>query len=486
MLKLSASGIWHSAFLVCVLTAAALAAPAARTVTWTDLPREVHTRLEAAGLSAGSFPAFLEQLARTHAKRVREGDLDHLVFYALQSRHFTKLPPIEPALSARTFTTTSQVPPDVRARVHALLRATDSTDADARLTYFRALVNSAFSLRRDREAAVTREYARAMRFLYQKEFVAQRSSDPANAVEALYHSRGFSTDTAVEAGYVVYLGLGVVKSLHADRPIRRVLIVGPGLDLAPRTGFLEEGPPESYQPWAVIDALLQLGLSRADDLEVVGGDINPRVVSHLRRERRFPPTLHLVSGIGATATTTPSDDYREYFASLGRALDSKSAGSTTADGHFTKTVRVDPRSARILNAEALDIVTERLQGGPFDLIVATNILPYFDDSELLLAIANIASMLAPGGVFLHNEPRAVAGGVTTAAGLVTEQSRQAIIATVRGAPPLGDSIWIGRKPERQGPVGRDCPRDPRVRRPLGQFQKTRTEDHVVSFQRRTR
>ena len=33
---------------------------------------------------------------------MHEGDLDHLVFYALQSTHFTKLPPIEPALSAKT------------------------------------------------------------------------------------------------------------------------------------------------------------------------------------------------------------------------------------------------------------------------------------------------------------------------------------------------------------------------------------------------
>ena len=59
-----------------------------------------------------------------------------------------------------------------------------------------------------------REYLRAMRFLYQKEFVAQRAPDPADAVAALYRSRGLSTDTAVEAGYLVHLGLGVLKSLE--------------------------------------------------------------------------------------------------------------------------------------------------------------------------------------------------------------------------------------------------------------------------------
>ena len=109
-----------------------------------------------------------------------------------------------------------------------------------------------------------------MRFLYQKEFVAQRAPDRADAVAALYRSRGLSTDTAVEAGYLVYLGLGALKSLEPELRVRRVLIVGPGLDLAPRTAFLDAAPPQSYQPWAVIDALVGLGLARLDELEVTG------------------------------------------------------------------------------------------------------------------------------------------------------------------------------------------------------------------------
>jgi hypothetical protein len=66
-----------------------------------------------------------------------------------------------------------------------------------------------------------------MQFVYDKEFVAQRSAQADQAVADLYRTRGLSTDTAVEAGYVVYLGLGVMKSLSPDRPVRRVLIVGP-------------------------------------------------------------------------------------------------------------------------------------------------------------------------------------------------------------------------------------------------------------------
>ena len=53
----------------------------------------------------------------------------------------------------------------------------------------------------------------------------------------------------------------------------------------------------------------------------------------------------------------------------------------------------------------------------FDLIIATNILPYFDDIQLMLAMGNVSRMLAPGGVFLHNEARPVLGDITEALGL---------------------------------------------------------------------
>jgi hypothetical protein len=115
-------------------------------------------------------------------------------------------------------------------------------------------------------------------------------------------------------------------------------------------------------------------------------------------------------------------------------------------GHLRKTVRVHPAAARALRAEALDVVTERLDEAPFDLVIATNILPYFDDAELMLAMSNVAAMLAPGGVFLHNEARPVMQDVTAALGLPFEQSRQAIIAAVTGAPgPLVDSVWLHRR-----------------------------------------
>ncbi len=398
-------------------------------------------------MTSALFPSYVQQIRQANAKRVREGDLDHLIFYALQSTHFTALPPIEPALSAKALVENGgRVPPEVRPRIAALLKALEATSGDPRIVYFRALVNASFPDRATREAALLREYERVMRFIYDKEFVAQKAGP--GAVAELYRGRGLSTDTAVEAGYVVYTGLGVVKSLDPDRRIRRVLIVGPGLDLAPRTSFVEAGPPESYQPWAVIDALVSLGLARLDDLTVVGADINPRVVDHLRRSHDAAPALTLVSGIAETATMKLSQDYRDYFGQLGRAIGEVKDGAAPQrlEGHLARTVRVRPAAAHALEAERLDIVTERLDGPAFDLVIATNILPYFDDTQLLLAMSNIGSMLAPGGIFLHNEARPLLGDVTAALGFPFEQSRHVVLASPTGAAaPLFDSVFIHTK-----------------------------------------
>ena len=448
-----------------ILTGDAQDRTSARPIAWADTA-PLRSQLESLGITTSSFDAYVERLRATHQARVRDGDLDHLVFYLLQSTHFTSLPPIEPALSAKALVeglgeaerasflagnalNVSRVPAPVRSRAVALLKALDAPGRDPRRLYFAELTRTVFPERASREAEVEREYLRAMRFVYQKEFVAQRAAKPAEAVADLYRSRGLSTDTAVEAGYLVSIGLGILKSLDPEGRIRRVLIVGPGLDLAPRTSLLEAGPPESYQPWAIIDALVGLGLSRLGELEVVGADINPRVVSHLRRAHDSPPTLNLVSEIADSETVTLTADYRDYFTTLGRSIaDAGSSVGVSAplQGHLRKSFRIGPAAAHALSAERLDIVTDRLDVRPFDLVVATNILPYFDDAELMLAMTNISAMLTPRGVFLHNEARPALNGIATALGLPFEQSRHVVIANVRGAPvPLFDSVWLHRK-----------------------------------------
>jgi chemotaxis methyl-accepting protein methylase len=50
----------------------------------------------------------------------------------------------------------------------------------------------------------------------------------------------------------------------------------------------------------------------------------------------------------------------------------------------------------------VDIVTERLDGQSFDLVIATNVFIYYDRFEQALAMANVEAMLKPGGFLLAN------------------------------------------------------------------------------------
>ncbi len=420
--------------------------PDVQPLRWEDLPAPIERRLVAAGLDARGFPAFRDEQARVTRARVRESDLDALIYYALQSTAFTKAPPIEPAISAKAFVEGADlVPADVRRRIAQLIPALRRPSANSRLSYFREAIP------REKPAAeietfLLQQYVRAARFLYEKEFLAPRQPESVDAIASLYRQRALSTDTSVEAGYLVHLGLATMRALDDGRRVRRVLIVGPGLELAPRTGLLELGPPQSYQPYAVLDALVGLGLARLGEVVLLCADVNPRVVDHLQAAKSGDVTLALVSGIGDSATTSLEDDYRRYFDELGRSIGHTTPLPALPDryrGHLRKSWVVRGGAARVIEARRVDISHERLALESFDLIIATNVFLYMDDIPLTLALTSLASTLAPGGVLIHNETRALVADVTAEQNLPVAHARTAQIASVRGAAaPLYDSVFV--------------------------------------------
>jgi hypothetical protein len=274
------------------------------------------------------------------------------------------------------------------------------------------------------------EYARAMKF------AAPSGTE--------YQTRGLSTDSSVDAGYAVYLSLGALRALEPDRRIQTVLIVGPGMDLAPRTGYVESSAPQSYQPFAVIDALIATGLSRRETLRVTAADINPRVVDWLARTRNTRPTLTLVPGIQERGRVQLTDDYRDYFSTLGHAI-GKATPLRDPGAGLGKSIGLADGIADAIGAVTLDITIERMDAR-FDLVVVTNVLPYLSDAELLLALNNIFGMLSPGGILIHNEPRPALADALLALGMPLLQSRSAVVATVEASSPLYDSVWMHRAP----------------------------------------
>jgi hypothetical protein len=372
-------------------------------VRFADLPAGIARRFRASG-----FDERIRAIERETDRRERDGELEHLVYYALQSQHFTTLSRIEPAVSAHEFVENGELPVPARARLAAFLRALDHPGSDPRMRYFAGLVAPG---QRTMEF-LAGEYARVTRFLYDKEFAHR---------EHLYETRGHSTDTRVEANYAVWNGLSVIRGIAPGAAIRRVLIVGPGLDFAPRTALVDAHPPQSFQPYAVADALIGLRLARRGDLTIDCVDINGRVIDFIRRFAEGPRKLELFS-------TGGDAEYERYFHALGSSI-GKRGGDI---------LRADADVARAVHAEKLNILTSRWDR-LYDLAIATNVLVYFSADELALAHANIAAMLIPGGWLLHNEVRPEGDTIAADAGLDAVQAR-----TVRvGA--LFDAVAIYRK-----------------------------------------
>jgi hypothetical protein len=448
-----------------VLLAAAVglstaAADRSRRIDYGDLPEALQHDLTAHGIPASAFRAYIEGVQADTDRRVADGEREHLIHYALQSSRFTERARIEPAVSARRFVERlpdeerrrlledpgylpkAGWPPAERARVGDLLRAFRTEPKDARLAYFRTLLE----WNRPVAAidALYADYVRVARFLYRKEF---DSGNDAARVASLYESRPHSSDTQIEAGFGVYLGLGTLHALEPSLRLARILVVGPGLDLAPRTDLTDAVDPQSYQPLAVADALLSLSLASGRDLRVHSVDVNPRVVRALENAARGPLTLHLFAGIVETPGQPLRPEYKDYVHALGRAIGDETPAPRllASDAHYRHSIAVRPAVARALSVERLNVVTERLAGEPpFDLAVATNVLTYFDDRQLALALANVAAMLRPGGYLLHNESRP--GLVDTAAslGLRLLHARTAILGGMP-AKPLYDTVWLHQR-----------------------------------------
>lgn len=346
-----------------------------------ELPAPVQSELARLGISKERLPAWLRTLEAETERREREGEWDHTVFYLLQSRRFSGEPRIEPALSAREFVTAQQIPPAVMRRMRALVSA--KGDGDGRLGDVQRLLRTAA----DPVAELGLQYRRAMQSLYEKEFGGGEAS-------RFYETRGHSTDTQVAANYGVWTGLSVLRAIAPAFRADQVLLLGPGLDFAPRTSLYDDVPPQSFQPYLTADALLRTKLSARPKVHC--WDINRRVIGFISDFPSSRRELRLYS--------VPGDaEYNTYFGEVGEAIGTGTAVAMK-DGLLVRRVTVREEIARGVTAERVNVLT--VDGaGSRDLAMATNVLLYFQGAELLIALAHLAQQLRPGGFLLCNDIR---------------------------------------------------------------------------------
>ena len=364
------------------------------------------------------WPSWVEQHDRDVRARLGRGDEDSLVNFWLYGTSFTSHPP---AIARASPLPASALDDIVNGRLEDLLDRVTAPGDNERLQFARRMLAmrnadparsmaasgpAVFCSRRDsgwfgNSAARSRRWPR-------RDPAATRALTVANAT--IFRDRGLSSDTSILSDYSVHVALETIarQGTLAPGSVRRVAVVGPGLDFTNKADGYDYYPQQTIQPFALINALRRLGLAAAD-LQVTTFDINARVNEHLKNaaSRAASPSGYVV--------TLPLDGHEawtgavlDYWQQWGNAIGDEVAAApppAVAGTVKTRAVRVQPAVVSSVTPRDLNIVVDRLplrDDERFDLIVATNVLVYYDVFEQALAAANVAAMLRPGGVFVTN------------------------------------------------------------------------------------
>jgi hypothetical protein len=227
----------------------------------------------------------------------------------------------------------------------------------------------------------------------------------------LYRNRGLSLDTSILPDFAIDEALKKMKAdgLLKEGSVRHIAIVGPGLDFTDKQEGYDFYPQQTIQPFALIDSLLRLRLSSPGGLDVKTLDLSPRVNAHLGRAKRLAQrgTAYVVQLPRNLQAQWKADAVR-YWERFGDQIGVSAAPvAIPADVSEVKVraVRIKPAVVSRITPVDVNIVLQRLEVASaerFDLIIATNILVYYDTFEQSLAMANVEEMLRPGGFLLAN------------------------------------------------------------------------------------
>jgi hypothetical protein len=237
------------------------------------------------------------------------------------------------------------------------------------------------------------------------------------------------------------------------RRVDRVAVVGPGLDFVDKAQGSDAYPVQMIQPFALADSLRRLDLSDRPAFTTL--DISPRVVDHLRDARRrasqHQPYRLSVAVDQDLAGSQLEPALVEYWKQFGERVGTRVAprGRKELAGDVrARSVDVRPDVVLDMTGVELNIVLERLADSEpsrrFDLIVATNVLIYYDTTEQALAVGNMADMLDRGGLLMTNQPVPVAAACGLSAILITSSAFDQV-PSAAGTHQRGDSIFIYRK-----------------------------------------
>ncbi len=347
--------------------------------------------------------------------RVDQGVEDSISNLILYGTSYTNLPRLESGESAAS--EKGGLTAAARARVHALAAALPNGTRNERLRFVNEFLARKGIPRDSVEVKLQENLQRlvAEQRVYQEKLKAsEAASDPTAELLArgtLYQDRGLSADTSLLPNYALEDTLKTMLRKGAIQPgtIHRILVIGPGLDFADKRDGYDFYPVQTIQPFAMLEAVARLGLGKAEEISVVTADLNAAVNAHVaslaeRGRAGQAYTVQLPRLVSAEWSPEAVAYWQRFGEMLGAPVKPLPVPASVIDVTI-RAVAIRPRYAAQMRGLDMNVVTQTMdvpEGRGFDLVVATNVLVYYDLFQQALAMGSIAHMMNHGGIFLAN------------------------------------------------------------------------------------
>ena len=347
--------------------------------------------------------------------RIDRGLEDSISNFILYGTSFTSLPRVDSVEFATSdsggFTSTTV------ARVHALAAALPSSAKNERVRFVRDFLARQGIAKGSVETFFSENLRRFIteQAAYQKKLQdVATDTDPSAVYLArgtLFETRGLSVDTSLLPNFALEetLRAMIKKGALAPGSVHRVAVIGPGLDFTDKRDGYDFYPLQTIQPFAVLEAVARLGLGKAEDLKMICLDLNSAVIAHISKladqgRAGHPYTVQLPRDPQADWSPEAISYWDNFGALIGSPRKPLSVPAALG-GVVARAVAVRPQYAAHMRAFNVNIVAQTLDlppGHGFDLIIATNVLVYYDRFQQALAMANVSRLLNHGGIFLAN------------------------------------------------------------------------------------
>ncbi len=345
---------------------------------------------------AASWDRWIRERDRAIRARVDRGVEDSVSNLILFGTSFTSLPRLAGAEDA---TQDGELTVLARDRLRAFVAALAKPGGNERLRFARDFLarrasgdlSGLLSANLKRFSLEQRGYQRALD-------AAAATGDQGRLLftrGTLFEHRGLSIDTSLLPSFAIEDTLRALIAKRALDPgrIRRIAVIGPGLDFADKRDGYDFYPLQTLQPFALMEAA-------GGSADVAAYDLNPAVLAHIRTLRK-PYTIQLPRERSA-GWSEAAVRYWEHFGDRVGNPATPLAVPATVPGLKLRAVAIRPEFTARLSARDLNIVAQT-EDETYDLVVATNVLVYYNRLEQVLAMASIARIMNPGAVFLANQ-----------------------------------------------------------------------------------